>query len=472
MSEITGEPVSFHTSLPNPLSSSGKRRRQYPDRVGGTWTKYRETVAYFLLLVFLGGPWVVIGGKQIVLLDIPGRQFTIFGATFIPQDFFLLALLLLIAALALFLFSAMFGRIWCGWACPQTVFMESVYRKVERLVEGDFRQQMKRDGAHAKGETPSDYYTVKSTKHIIFIVMSAGFALCFSAYFIGRDDAFALIFSPSSAHPIGFVVFLILTCFMYFVGGFFRELACTVLCPYARLQSVLLDRHSIVVGYDTVRGEPRDKLKHNEERTFGDCIDCHRCIQVCPTGIDIRNGLQLECVNCTACMDACDEVMVKIGRPKGLIRYDSTAALEGEKRKKIIRPRTIIYLVLFAGMFALSIKQLSSRADIQSEILRPPGMPYIKQDDGKIRNSFVLVLQNRSSVPHRVEIQPEGITGAEWRISGTPLSVASGSELRVNVYGIIPASMLQNESTIVHFHILEDGKELAVQKAEFLGPEK
>ncbi|MDK9698640.1 MAG: cytochrome c oxidase accessory protein CcoG [bacterium] len=474
----TPDPIQEKSS-PNPantgsngsMQSSGHRQWQYPDRVPGRWTIAREGVGYALLGLFLLLPWLTINGNPALLLNIPERKFFIFGATFVPGDFFLFALLMLLATLALFLFSALFGRIWCGWACPQTVFMEGVYRQIERMIEGSFRKRKARDEAKQKGQTPTDYYMVKGLKHAIYLVISFLFGMFFLAYFVGRDTAFGLLSGTAGDHPFATFALFALSGFMYFVGAIFRELACTFICPYARFQSVLLDRHSIVIGYDKVRGEPRGKRKRGSESLTGDCVDCFRCVQVCPTGIDIRNGLQLECVNCTACLDACDEVMLKTGKPKGLIRYGSTAALEGEPTKKLLRPRTILYTLILLGVVVLATLQLSNRQLIHAVVLRAAGMPYVLQPDGKVRNGFIVKLENRGGTPRTINITAEGLPGAEWIINGAPFALAAGQELRVNVYGIVPRSAIKSEETTVTFRITQEGELLAEREARFLSPE-
>lgn len=458
------------SDLSSPLENRGFRKWQYPDRVAGKWTLWRESVGYFLLIIFCIGPWINVNGKQIVWLNIAERQFHFFGSTFAPNDFFLFAIIVLLSVLALFLFSALFGRIWCGWACPQTVFLEGVYRQIERIIEGDFRKRKARDEAHLLGKTPSDYYFVKTFKHTLYIIISLGFSFCFIAYFIGLDASLNLIFHPSNSHPIAYLAILIVAGFMYFVGGFFRELACTFVCPYARFQSVLLDKHSIVIGYDKIRGEPRGKLKRGEERHLGDCVDCFRCVQVCPTGIDIRNGLQLECISCTACIDACNEVMVKIKRPKGLIRFGSTAEFEGEKKIKLIRPRTILYGLLMIVFTGIAIIQLNRRESVQIYVRRAMGNPYILQSDGNVRNTFILDFTNRSQKNIQIEIIPTGLPQGNWKFQENPITLEKDATKQVTVYGFAPSQQVRGEVAVT-FQFKEENKFLRSKTAKFLAPE-
>ncbi|MBP8067359.1 MAG: cytochrome c oxidase accessory protein CcoG, partial [Pedobacter sp.] len=299
------------------VDESGKRKWIYAYKPKGFFYNARTILSFFYFIVFFGLPFVKIDGRPLFLFNIPNAKFILFGKIFWPQDFFIFGITMITFVFFIILFTAAFGRLFCGWACPQTNFMEMMFRKVEYLVLGDAPAQRQLQ------EAPWHVGKIikVALKHILFYGLSFIIANFFLAYIIGVDDLYKIITEPVSQHVVGFSALLIFSAVFYAVYAFFREQACTVVCPYGRLQSVLLDRNSMIVAYDYKRGEPRGHAKHQEN--LGDCIDCHQCVKVCPTGIDIRNGVQMECVACTACIDACDHIMDKLDKPRGLIRYAS-----------------------------------------------------------------------------------------------------------------------------------------------------
>jgi cytochrome c oxidase accessory protein FixG len=291
------------------IRDDGKRAWIYPKKPSGRFTNARTWVSVVLLIVLFGMPFIRINGLPMLMINIPDRKFIILGQLFWPQDFYLLVLGLLSLVVFIVLFTVVFGRVFCGWICPQTIFMEMVFRKVEYWIEGDYRDQKKLNDAPWDGVKA----VKKFSKWGIFYAIAFVISNTFLAYIIGTDELFKIISEPISAHVTGFSAIVIFSGVFYFVFAYMREQVCIVVCPYGRLQGVMLDRDSVVVAYDYVRGEPRGPIKKNQETSFGDCVDCHACVRVCPTGIDIRNGTQLECINCTACIDACDDIMDESG---------------------------------------------------------------------------------------------------------------------------------------------------------------
>src|SRR3972149_11040825 len=333
MSEIKTE-ESFRDYIAT-VTKEGKRKWIYPKKPSGRFYNARTVVSLFLILFLVSTPFIKVNGHLFLLFDFLNRNFILFTIPFGPHDFHLFALAIIALAVFVILFTVIFGRVFCGWACPQTIFMEMVFRKIEYWIEGDFKDQTKLNQA----PWTSNKIFKKTIKHAIFFPIAFFMSNIFLSYVIGMDELIKIITAPPSKHIAGFISMLAFSGIFYWIFSYFREQVCTLVCPYGRLQGVLLDQDSIVIAYDNFRGEPRGKLKKNEAKSkLGDCIDCNLCVDVCPTGIDIRNGIQLECVNCTACIDACDVVMDKINRPRGLIRYDSLRGIE-KKEKFRFTPR-------------------------------------------------------------------------------------------------------------------------------------
>jgi len=364
----------------------------YPKKPSGKLYNYRKWVSYVLLIFLFSAPFIKLGGEQMVLLNIIERKFVFFGLIFTPQDFYLFALAMLIFMMFIVSFTVVLGRLWCGWACPQTIFMEMVFRRIEYWIEGDANQQRKLDAQPWNAEK----IFKKGSKHSIFLLLSFAISNTFLAYIIGSDQLYKIITEPVSQHVSGFISIWLFTAVFFMVFSYVREIVCTVICPYGRLQGVLLDNQSLVVAYDEDRGEPRGHLKKDNPNLFGDCIDCNLCVQVCPTGIDIRNGQQLECTNCTACIDSCNEVMVKIHKPKGLIGFYNQDFIKYKKPYKLSVRAYGYAAVLFVIMMVFS-SLIYKRQDVETTILRASGTTYQTRPDGSISNLYNAELINKTN---------------------------------------------------------------------------
>ncbi len=417
------------------LNRDGSRRWLHPRLSRGRFHRRRLAVAWGLIALFTAIPYLRMNGKPWILLDVPARRFTLFGATFLPTDGFLLMLLMVGILLTVFLLTAMFGRVWCGWACPQTVYMEFVYRPIERLTTGRSRFT-RRLGLDRVGEGPR-----RALRYALYLLLSVYLAHTFLAYFVGVDRLRHWIGGSPFQHPAAFLVMAVTTLLMLLDFGYFREQVCLVACPYGRFQSVLLDRRSKIVGYDPGRGEPRAKPKERAAaRPAGDCIDCGACVHTCPTGIDIREGLQMECVHCTQCIDACDAIMDRVGKPRGLIRYTSKAELAGEPRR-MLRPRVVIYPAIIAIVFGLLAASLVEKEDADVTVLRGIGSPYAELPDGRISNQLRIKIVNRADAARSftVSVPDEpalGIVAPE-----NPLPLAAGESQTAPVFVQAPRSV-------------------------------
>ncbi|MFC3415516.1 cytochrome c oxidase accessory protein CcoG [Algoriphagus hitonicola] len=394
-------PDAFRDALAT-VKEDGKRNWVYPKKVKGFFYRYRTYLSWILLAILFAGPFIQVDGRPWLLFNIFERKFIIFGAVFWPQDTHLLIFLLLIFFVFIILFTVVFGRIWCGWACPQTLFMEMVFRKIEYLIEGDANQQRKLN------EAPWDGNKIlkKGIKLSVFAMISLAIGHLVMAYLIGIDQVAEIVSKPPAENLAGFIGLVAFSGIFMFVFTWFREQACIVVCPYGRLQGVLLDNNSINVMYDYVRGEPRGPIRKNEKEVSlkGDCVDCSLCVQVCPTGIDIRNGIQMECVNCTACIDACDEVMVKVDRPKGLIRYASENSIK-EGVQKLITNRVKAYSVVLVLLIAAFITLIATRDVFEATITRSPGMTYQLRDDQTVSNLYQITLINKTFEHQEVNLE-------------------------------------------------------------------
>ena len=448
------------------ISKEGKRAWVYPKKPKGALHRRRIAVSLFFLALMFAGPFMKWNGHPFMLFNVIERKFFIFGFAFWPQDFFLVVLALLTFIVFIILFTAIFGRIWCGWACPQTIFMEMVFRKIEYWIEGDYRKQM----ALNKSDWTTEKILKKTGKNVIFFLIAFLIANTFLAYILGIDQMKLLITEGPAAHLAGFWSLVAFTGVFFGVYARFREQVCIVVCPYGRLQGVLLDKNSVVVGYDHVRGEKRGKInKKEEQRELGDCIDCKACVQVCPTGIDIRNGTQMECVNCTACIDACNSIMDKVGFKRGLIRYTSENAIV-RKEKFRITPRIIGYSTVLFILLVVLTTLMAFRSDVEATVLRTPGQLYQNAGEGRISNLYNIQLVNKTFHDLDVRLQLKSPAG-ELKYVGSEINVVKRDSMAEGVFFILlPGSEITSVKTAVYLEVVSNGKTIETIKTNFLGP--
>jgi cytochrome c oxidase accessory protein FixG len=385
------------------IDEQGKRKWIFPKMPKGKFYDRRKALSYLLLLILLATPYLKIGGQPVLMLNILERKFVIFGQIFWPQDLHLFALTMLVFILFIIVFTIVFGRLFCGWVCPQTIFMEMVFRRIEYAIEGDWAQQKRLK----KLPWNREKLLKKGTKNLIFWFISFLIANTFLSYIISYEVLWNIILDKPQNHIAGLISIIIFTTVFYLVFSKFREQVCTVVCPYGRLQDVLLDKNSLVVIYDKLRGEKRGKIAKGENREDakkGDCIDCNQCVNVCPTGIDIRNGTQLECVNCTACMDACDDMMEKVNLPKNLIRYDSINGIENKEGFKITT-RVKAYIVVLFVLFTILVSMLFTRSEFETTILRTRGTIFQEVSEGVYSNIYDVSVLNKSNNDLHVDIK-------------------------------------------------------------------
>lgn len=446
------------------VDSKGKRKWVFALQPKGKWYRLRSWVSYFYFLVFFGLPFVRVNGRPLFQFNIPEAKFTLFGKVFWPQDFFLFGIIMVTFVFFIILFTAAFGRLFCGWVCPQTIFMEMLFRKVEFLILGSANQQ--------KMLRAQPYTTKKmllyTAKHVSFFVLAFIIANFFLAYIIGINQLEKIITEPVSQHAIGFASIIVFSFVFYGVYAFFREQVCTVVCPYGRLQGVLLDKNSMIVAYDYQRGEPRGFSK-KETAGFGDCVDCLQCVRVCPTGIDIRNGVQMECVGCTACIDACDAVMDKVGKPLGLIRYASENSItKGDKLR--YTPRMKFYTVLCLLMLGLLTTLLAMQKDVKAVVMRAPGMLFQERGKDSISNLYNIKVVNKTTkeIPMYVKVEHDA---GYVQVLGKPyIDVQKEGQGSGSFFVVLPKKMITGRKTKIKLSLFEGTDKIATLETNFLGP--
>lgn len=447
------------------VDESGKRKWIYVYQPKGKFYNIRTILSVFYFLIFFGLPFIQVNERPLFQFNIPEAKFILFGKIFWPQDFFIFGLTMVTFVFFIVLFTAAFGRLFCGWACPQTNFMEMMFRRVEYWVLGDAPAQRQLKNAPW---TSKKIFKV-GLKHVLFFLLSFIIANFFLAYIIGVKELEKIITEPVTEHVAGFASIIVFSAVFYGVYAFFREQACTVVCPYGRLQSVLLDKNSMIVAYDYKRGEPRGNFKKQAELNLGDCIDCHQCVKVCPTGIDIRNGVQMECVGCTACIDACNHIMDSIDKPRGLIRYASENSIaKGEPLHYTTRMK------LYTGLCFLLLAVLSvillTRKDVDATVIRTAGMLYQERGTDSISNLYNIRMVNKTTQDLHIEIR---LVGAQGRIqmAGNPIiKMAKEAQAAGTFFVVLPKETIKQRKTMIRLAIFENGKEIAIAKTNFLGP--
>jgi cytochrome c oxidase accessory protein FixG len=453
-------------------AEDGSRVYLHTASVKGKFRNIRNIVYDILVVIFLCIPWIRIGGQPVLLLDLPNRHFSILGLTFWGHDAPILFLVFTLFVVSIGLITAVFGRGWCGWACPQTVFIDRVFVRIERWIEGDAVSQRKLEAAPMSFGKAAK----RGVKWMLFFIAALVITHSFLAYFVGTDQLAKMVTHSPLENPSSFLVIAIATAIILFDFGWFREQFCIIACPYGRLQSVLMDDHSLVVAYDEKRGEPRWQKGMDRTKT-GDCVNCFRCVQVCPTGIDIRRGVQMECIGCTACIDACDEVMTKTNKPKGLIRYDTEAALKKEKSQPI-RLRTILYsvFIVFAAITLFFV--VSSRELIKVNFVHALDKPFqLVREGQEVINHYKVNVRNQN--PHDIEL--EFYVSDELKAKGislvvplSPLKVSAGQSVRTDLFVTFPRAFSDQKklTTVVHVRSMHPDHhyEESIKSIPLIGP--
>ncbi|HRP90597.1 MAG TPA: cytochrome c oxidase accessory protein CcoG [Edaphocola sp.] len=449
------------------VDNEGKRKWIYAFQPKGKYYNLRTYVTWGYLALLFGLPFIKVNGNPIFMFNIPEGKFILFGQLFLPQDFMILGIAMLLALVFIIVFTLLFGRIFCGWICPQTIFLEMMFRKIEFWIEGPAHKQM---AIARKKEKPNDYYIRKAVKHVLFFLLSFIIANTFLAYIIGVDALYKIITEPVGDHLVGFLAIIGFTLVFYFVYAYVREIVCTVICPYGRLQSVLMDKKSVAVAYDYNRGEPRGKKRNKaDEEELGDCIDCGMCVNVCPTGIDIRDGLQMECVNCTACVDACNMMMRKVGKPEYLITFASEQQLETNtvgSKKLDLRGKLLLTLLIVLSLAFTSL--IATRSKFDATVMRVPGQLYQEHPDGTVTNLYKIKVVSKAAqtLPYRLKVEEEGV---KIEYVGQHLdSLKTGVHSEETFFVRMPADKIKGRKTYLHIQVMSGDKVIQTKDVSFL----
>jgi len=448
----------------------GHRLWVYPRKPRGRFTRARTWLSWLLLGVMFAGPFIRVNGNPLLLLNIIERKFIILGQIFWPQDMVLSAVTLLVFFTGIIVFTAAFGRLWCGWTCPQTVLMEMVFRKIEYFIEGDSHEQR----ALARAPWTVKKLVKKLSKHAVFFGLSFIVGNTLLAYIIGTEQLYQIITDNPMNHLTGLTFMFLFTLLFYGIFARFREQACTFICPYGRFMSTLLDENTIVVAYDHKRGEKRGTLRRSQTADQrkaggqGDCIECNQCVSVCPTGIDIRNGTQMECVHCTACIDACDAVMDKIRRPRGLIRYASLNGIERGERLRIT-PRLVGYAVLLVALIGLWTFLVFTRSDVQATLLRAQGALFQQMPDGHFSNLYTVKILNKTSRDMPIELKLESPPG-DLQVMGQAIVVPKEKLAENSVLIELDRKVMKPGRTPLIVGVYSLGKKIQTLETAFIGP--
>lgn len=456
--------VTFRDRVSN-VNEKGLRKWVYATKPGGKFYKYRTWVSVFYLAIFFVLPFIKYNGMPFFMLNFPEGKFIVFGNIFWPQDFFIFAVSMITFIVFVALFTVIYGRLFCGWVCPQTVFMEMVFRKIEWWIEGSGAQQRKMSGA----KLTSEQRIRKFVKHGVFLALSFLIANTFLAYVLSLDGLLKIIEEPIAEHTVLLTGLLFFTFLFYAVFAFVRDIICTTVCPYGRLQSVLFDKDTMQISYDYKRGEPRGKLSKHVEAATGDCIDCNKCVQVCPTGIDIRDGVQIECVGCTACIDACNEVMFKINKPKGLIRYASENEI-AKGNKFHFNGRMKAYSVLLVILLIVTTILVFTRRSVDTHITRVRGQLYQEIGKDTLGNLFNAVVLNKTNKTFGISMKLENMPGEVSFVSTKDAQMKPEAVNEVTFFIRVNKQYISKRSTDIKVGIYKDGQKIQTVKTVFLGP--
>lgn len=461
------EGISYRDRI-STVTTEGKRNYLHPKIPNGKFTQWRNIVGVLLLILLFAFPLIKVNGDPLILLDVMQRKFIIFGVIFWPQDTFVMLLLMLSFILFIILFTVTYGRIWCGWLCPQTIFLELVFRRVEKWIEGSPNKQRKLDNMAWNGEK----IMKRLTKWIVFYVLSFAFVNAILWFFMSFDRWISYMMDIGNHLPWLMIILGFTTAF-FGIYTWFREQICIIACPYGRMQSVLIDTSTIVISYDYIRGEPRGHQKKGSTREttgLGDCIDCHACVDVCPTGIDIRNGTQLECVNCTACIDACDTVMQNVGKSNGLIRYASEKEIRTGK-KKGFSLRIIAYSIVLLGLLIFASITLITRSDVEAVILRTPGMLYQSAGPDSLINLYNIKVVNKTRQEKHIDVKLVSFNGKVTLVGGV-MTIPPEARIKSVLFVKVANKDILSENMNLELSIIMDGEEIDVTKATFISSKK